>query len=195
MIFTAIGLLWLDPISGWGALAFLIIYSGLSYLGNPLLQERDLRVRTYTGGLNQFYLDALLGIVPLRPHGAERSLRRNHEGLLSDWVRASLDLSRTMITLDVIQDLIATIFVAAMVIGFLLRNGSDSSGLLLLYWLLSLPLLARSLSNLGQQYPALRSRILRLLEPLGTPEQGADIDDRAPACARRAAARRHADQL
>jgi hypothetical protein len=35
-------------------------------LAQPWLLERDLRFREYGGALTRFYMDALLGIVPIR---------------------------------------------------------------------------------------------------------------------------------
>jgi ATP-binding cassette subfamily B protein len=43
--------------------------------------------------------------------------------------------------------------------------------LLLLYWTLNLPALGQTLAEIAQQYPDQRNRILRLLEPLGAPEE------------------------
>jgi ATP-binding cassette subfamily B protein len=46
-----------------------------------------------------------------------------------------------------------------------------TSGLLLLvYWALSLPALGQDIAVIARQYPLLRNVVLRLLEPLGTPE-------------------------
>jgi ATP-binding cassette subfamily B protein len=36
----------------------------------PALIERDMRIRTHTGALARWYLDALLGLMPVRTHGA-----------------------------------------------------------------------------------------------------------------------------
>ncbi|MCI5146455.1 MAG: ATP-binding cassette domain-containing protein, partial [Candidatus Electrothrix sp. AR3] len=53
-----------------------------------------------------------------------------------------------------------------------MQSGGDSSGtLILLYWMLMLPQLGCSLGELTQLYPALRNRLLRLLEPLNAPDE------------------------
>ena len=39
-------------------------------------------MRSHVGGLSTFYLDALLGLVPLRVHGAQAAIRTQHESLL-----------------------------------------------------------------------------------------------------------------
>jgi len=35
------------------------------------LSERDLRVRSHSGALTRYYLDALLGLIAIRAHAAE----------------------------------------------------------------------------------------------------------------------------
>jgi len=47
-----------------------------------------------------------------------------------------------------------------------------------MYWTLALPGLGRSLANTAQQYPTYRNRILRLLEPLGAPEEAENTGDK-----------------
>jgi len=50
-------------------------------------------------------------------------------------------------------------------------SSQPTSGLLLLvYWALSLPALGQDIALSARQYPTLRNIVLRLLEPLGTPE-------------------------
>jgi ATP-binding cassette subfamily B protein len=53
----------------------------------------------------------------------------------------------------------------------LAQFGSSSTGLLLqIYWLLNLPALGYELALITREYPAYRSTILRVLEPLGAPD-------------------------
>ncbi len=47
--------------------------------------------------LSRFYLDALLGLVPIRNHGAERAVRTEHEGRLVEWAHANLGVYRTLV--------------------------------------------------------------------------------------------------
>ena len=47
-----------------------------------------------------FYLDALLGLVPLRVHGAQGAIRTQHESLLVEWARARLGLQRAAVALE-----------------------------------------------------------------------------------------------
>ena len=89
---SATGIIWLCPPS-----APLAVTAALASIAVPLLiqaplAERDLRVRNHVGALSRFYLDALLGLTAIRTHGAERTVRREHEGLLVEWSRAATGL-------------------------------------------------------------------------------------------------------
>jgi ATP-binding cassette subfamily B protein len=53
----------------------------------------------------------------------------------------------------------------------LTRSGAGSAPLLLAYWALNLPVLGHDVALMSQQYPTLCNVTLRLLEPLGAPEQ------------------------
>jgi hypothetical protein len=79
---TTAGIIWLAPASAPVALLALGLTLGLPLAAQPLLTERDLRIRTHVGALCRFYLGALLGLVAVRTHGAERAMRREHESLL-----------------------------------------------------------------------------------------------------------------
>jgi len=126
---------------------------------------------TIAGGLGRFYLDALLGLTAVRAHGAERTVRREHESLLVEWVRASRRLLRWVVLLEGVQFI--TGFGLA---GWLLFQSAGHAGeaggvLLLAFWALNLPVLGEEIGRLVRQYPLLRNVTLRLLEPLGAPEE------------------------
>ena len=89
LVVTVAGIIWLDRAPAVPAVVAALLAVGLPLMVQPLLTERDLRVRNHTGALSRFYLDALLGLVPVRTHRAERALRREHESLLVEWARAS----------------------------------------------------------------------------------------------------------
>ncbi|MDM8527912.1 cysteine peptidase family C39 domain-containing protein [Anaerolineales bacterium HSG24] len=174
IFFTALGVIWLDPISAPLAIVAMSVAIGMSFVVYPTLVERDLRLRTHIGALSRFYLDALLGLIPIRTHGAERAVRREHEGLLVEWARAGFDFYRFDIFSQGIEASLGWIFAVLILFSYINRGGDPGGVLLLFYWTLNLPALGVELSNLSNQYPLLRNRILRLLEPLGAPEE-ADI--------------------
>jgi ABC-type bacteriocin/lantibiotic exporter with double-glycine peptidase domain len=171
LLLTTTGIIWLAPASAPMALLAVLVAVGVPLLANPLLTERDLRVRTHVGALSRFYLDALLGLVAVRAHGAERAIRSEHEGLLVEWSRASLDLQRTAVAVEGVQSLAGFGLAAWLLFGHLARTGETAGGVLLLvYWALNLPVLGQEIALVVRQYPALRNVTLRILEPLGAPE-------------------------
>lgn len=136
------------------------------------LSERDLRICNHNGALSRFYLDALLDLVPIRTHGAERALRREHEGLLVEWMRASLGLLGAVVAVEAAEALIGFGLAAWLLFDHLSRGAEVGGVLLLVYWALSLPVLGQQIALFAQQYPAHRNITLRALEPLGAPDEG-----------------------
>jgi ABC-type transport system involved in cytochrome bd biosynthesis fused ATPase/permease subunit len=135
-----------------------------------LLTERDLRVRNHIGALSRFYLDALLGLVPVRTHRAERALRREHENLLVEWARASFSLQRLVVLVEALQGLAGFGLAAWLMLNHISRAGETGGALLLVYWALNLPGLGEEIAQVARQYPSYRSVTLRLLEPIGALE-------------------------
>jgi len=173
LAFTAAGLCWLDPGS-----APLVACAALAAVGVPavflrLMSERELLVRSHHGALSRFYFEALLGLVAVRVHGAERALRREHEGLLVEWARAGLRLARGALALRVATSLAGAGFAIALLAEHLARNGTTPAALLFGYWALALPALGEQLALVAQQAPAMRNAALRALEPLGAPTEEA----------------------
>src|SRR5439155_22714936 len=66
LLMTAAAIAWIAPSSAPVAALSAIAAVSLPLLVQPVLQERDLRVRTHTGALGRFYLDAFLGLVAVR---------------------------------------------------------------------------------------------------------------------------------
>ncbi|MDD5319094.1 MAG: ATP-binding cassette domain-containing protein [Methylococcales bacterium] len=170
--FTLAGIMLIDSASSVLALIIAALAVGLPLFAQPLLNEMDLRVRSHSGALFTFYLDALLGLVPIRTHRAEQAVSREHEGLLVEWARSSRSLIRISLFTEGLQSLICVGFVGLMLFQHFLRSGGVTGGdLLLVYWALKLPALGQRLTALAHQYPAQRNILLRLLEPLSAPEE------------------------
>jgi ATP-binding cassette subfamily B protein len=167
---TTAGIAWLAPASAPLAVLAAGLTLGLPLAVQPLLTERDLRVRTHVGALSRFYLDALLGLVAVRTHGAERAMRREHESLLVEWARASFGVQRTVVIVEGMQALLGFGLVAWLLFDYLGHGGEAGGVLLLVYWALNLPVLGQEMSLLVRQYPGHRNVTLRLLEPLGALE-------------------------
>jgi ABC-type multidrug transport system fused ATPase/permease subunit len=161
----------LDPISAPLAIVGTLIFVGFSVLTRPLLEERDLRMRTHIGALSRFYLDGLLGLIPVKTHSAERAMRRQHESQMVEWVRTGRDFYNWATYLQSIGILLYSTFAILIVMNYITKGGQSNEILLLFYWTLNLPVLGQSFANQIQQYPMQRNRVLRLLEPLSAPDE------------------------
>ena len=172
---TVAGIIWLDVRLAVPALIAAALAVALPLIVQPMLTERDLRVRDHTGALSRFYLDALLGLVPVLTHRAERALRREHESLLVEWARASFSLQRLAVWVEALQGLTGFGLAAWLMLNHISRTGETGGALLLVYWALNLPGLGEEIAQVARQYPSYRNVTLRLLEPIGALEDtGAD---------------------
>ena len=164
---------WLSPKSAPLVAVLVVAGIALPYAFQPLISERDLRLRTYEGSLSRFYLDAMLGLIPVRAHVGERVIRRQHEGLLVDWIRAGLRLQWTSILVDGLTGGVNLALAAALLYRHLAGAAATgaASALLLMYWTLQLPVLADEIAQCARQYPSLRNVALRLLEVLRAPDE------------------------
>jgi ATP-binding cassette subfamily B protein len=142
----------------------------LSLASNTYLVELDLRLRTHIGALSRFYLDALLGLIPIRTHGAERTVRREHEALLVEWTRTGYQVTWASLAVTGIQALVSTLFSIWLLLNYIAQGGTPAGVLLIFFWTLNLPILGQTLANLIQEYRLQHNRVLRFLEPLGAPE-------------------------
>jgi ATP-binding cassette subfamily B protein len=168
---TAVGVSWLDPASAIFALAGTAVFIAFSLITRPLMNESDLRFRTHTGALSRLYLDALLGLTPAKTHGAERAIRREHESLLFEWARAGRQYFNFSALVSGISAFLFSGFSILIIFNNINRGGQPNQMILLYYWTLSLPTIGQSIVELIQQYPILRNRLLRLLEPLDAPNE------------------------
>jgi ATP-binding cassette subfamily B protein len=177
LLMTTVGLVWLDPRHAPVAIVAALLGVLLPLIMQPPLAERDLRTRVHAGSLAVFYLDAFLGLVAIRAHGAERAVRREHEGLLVDWARAMRDLLRASLLVEALQALLGFGLSAWLLMSYLGRGSAADIGgaLLMVFWALNLPVIGEMLAQQTRELPTARNLALRLLEPLGAPE---DPDDR-----------------
>ena len=171
LFFTLAGIVWLDPGSTPLALLAGALTIGVPLVLIPRLSEWDLRVRNHAGALSRFYLDGLLGLFPIRTHGAQTAVRRQHESLLAEWARAYLRLRGAEVVADTAVQIAMVAMTIALLFNHLARQGLDGSVLLIVYWALKVLSLGHMLIlMISTQYPSHRNVTLRLLEPLGAPE-------------------------
>jgi ATP-binding cassette subfamily B protein len=136
-----------------------------------LLNERDLRIRNHAGALNSFYLDALLGLAPVRAHRAEKSVQGQHESLLVEWAKSLQGMINLGLGITALQAIVATALVGGLLLTHFLATGRvTGSDLLLVFWTLKIPALGGAIAGLAHQYPAQRNVLSRLLEPMSAPE-------------------------
>jgi ABC-type transport system involved in cytochrome bd biosynthesis fused ATPase/permease subunit len=172
------GLLWLDRAGASLAIALGLATLLIPFATEPVVADRDLRMRNHAGALTRFYLGGLLGLVAVRTHGAEPALTREHRERLFAWVSAARRALAAALTAEAGQTVIGFALALRLLAGFFARGragGAPDPGtaLLVVYWALSLPALGQELTALVQQIPAQRNLTLRLLEPLGAPEDDA----------------------
>lgn len=171
LVLTTIAIVWISPTNLALAILTAIFVVALPLAAQPALTERDLRMRSHAGALSRFYLDALLGLVAVRVHGASQAMRREQEQLIKEWARAGKGFYRSVTIVDTLQSLVGFGFAAALIFNHLAHSGADSTVLLLVYWAVGLPRLGQDIALLLRQYPIQRNITLRLLEPLGAPEE------------------------
>jgi ABC-type bacteriocin/lantibiotic exporter with double-glycine peptidase domain len=170
LMVTTVGIIWLDPGSAPLALILAVSMVAIPLAFQPALVERDLRMRSHSAGLARFYLDALMGLTPIRAHAAERAILREHDDRLGEWARAAWESARSAVTTEGAQALVGFLLAAWLLVHYLVSAPGSGWALLLVYWALSLPVLGQEIGFLLAQYPQHRNSTLRLIEPLGAPE-------------------------
>jgi ATP-binding cassette subfamily B protein len=170
LVFTAAAIAWIDPGSTFLAAAAAACAVGLPLAAQPVIREGDLRIRTHNGALCRFYLDALIGLAPIRSHGGARAVRREHGRVLGLWAAAALALQRNAVRVEAVHLLAAFGFAAWALLGHVGRIADAGTVLLLVYWFLNLPAIGEEIALVAWQYPMQRNTALRALEPLGAIE-------------------------
>jgi ABC-type bacteriocin/lantibiotic exporter with double-glycine peptidase domain len=169
LLLTAAGVIWLDPGAAPLVIAVMLVSVGLNLAIQPALAERDMRVQNHAGALSCYYLDAFLGLVPLRAHRAEHAFRRRHEEQLGEWTQAEFSVQRLVVWVEALQFFSGFGLAAWILLDHISRSGDFASILLLVYWVLNLPFISQEIAEVAWQYPMLRNKTLRLLEPLSAP--------------------------
>ncbi|MEI8393897.1 MAG: ATP-binding cassette domain-containing protein [Rhodospirillaceae bacterium] len=182
MLFVALGIIVIFPDGLAAALAVLAVALGAVVLHQPLVQEHEMRQRTYAGALTRFYLDALRGLVPLRSHGAERAMRNEQEQMVVEWGGSGARLVRGRTWISGAAFALITLITVWLVRGYIADFGETSAVIVLLYLSMQMPRYGEELVVAAQQYPLIRITILRLLEPLAaSPESSARYPDETAA--------------
>jgi ATP-binding cassette subfamily B protein len=170
LVVTVAGITWLDPAGAPWALLAAAGSAAIPMSFLPTLAERDMKTRTHEGAIARFYLDALLGLSPIRTHGAERAVAREHESLLVEWARSARAMVAAYVSADLAQSLVGTLLAAGLLFRYVRAGGDPSGVILLVYWALAIPMLGQEIGLVLRQLPGHRNTTLRLLEPLGAAE-------------------------
>jgi ABC-type bacteriocin/lantibiotic exporter with double-glycine peptidase domain len=184
---TAVALIWAAP-GAWSiALALTAATLLLPLLAQKLFVEPDLRVQSHAGALSSFILNALLGLTPIRIHGAERSLRRGQEVLLVEWTKARYWLQALSVGFEGVLMLTSYALVVLLVYSYLETSERASLVLLVVFWALRFPILGQRLLVLTRAFPSAMNRVRRLLDIIGQIEPeparrpaAADLELRSP---------------
>ena len=181
LVATTAGIVWLDP-RGWPlALSAAVASIAVSWIARRPMAESSMRLRTQASALDRFYLDALLGVTPVRAHNAERAVRREHESLLVEWARTARAVHAQSLGVQGVQLVTSTVLVITLVGAYVGRGGSTAALLLLVFWALRVPALGHELTLALVAFRDLRNVAARLFAPLGAPEAPApSADDPIP---------------
>ncbi len=171
LAFTGAGIIWLEPRTAPFVLPAMAAAILPVFGAQSLLVERDLRTRTHSAALTRFYLDAMLGLFAIRAHNAERTVRQEQEKLLGEWAEAALRLQRAVVSVEAVQLALTFGLIIVLLLTRPLEGIAVGQVLLIAYWALNLPVLGQQIATLARQYPAYRNLTLRVLEPLGAPEE------------------------
>ncbi|RKI20498.1 ATP-binding cassette domain-containing protein [Corallococcus sp. AB030] len=160
-------LIWAAPHAWHIVLALAAVTLLVPLVAQKLLFEPDLRVQMHSGALSGFTLNALVGLTPIRIHGAERSLRRAQETLLVSWTKARYWLQTLSVGFE--GGLMLGSYGLVMLLVYSYLEGTDRASLVLLvvYWALRFPILGQRLMMLSRAFPNAMNRVRRLLDVIG----------------------------
>jgi ABC-type bacteriocin/lantibiotic exporter with double-glycine peptidase domain len=164
---TAAALVWAAPDAWIIAVALTAATLFLPLFAQGLFFEPDMRVQTHAGALSSFILNALLGLTPIRIHGAERSLRRGQEALLVEWTKSRFWLQGLSVGFEGVLLVISYGLVVLLVYSYLETSQRASLVLLVVFWSLRLPILGQRLLVLTRIFPSAMNRVRRLLDIIG----------------------------
>jgi ABC-type bacteriocin/lantibiotic exporter with double-glycine peptidase domain len=167
VVATAGALLWAAPHAWPIILGLTAATLVLPSLAQSLFFEPDMRVQTHAGALSGFVLNALVGLTPIRIHGAERSLRRGQEALLVEWTKARFWLQTLSVGFEGLLMLTSYALVVWLVYSYLESSQRASLVLLVVFWALRFPILGQRLLVLTRAFPSAMNRVRRLLDIIG----------------------------
>jgi len=166
MVIIAVGMIVIYPRGAFWVLALAGSMIAIPLMSQPALLERDLRMRTHAAALAGFYLDSLLGLLPVRAHAGELAMVGEHGLRLREWAKSAWQITRATVRVEMATLVVGFVLCAALLHSYLAHGQGTGWSILLLYWGVGIPLLGQEIAFLLRQYPLSRNIVLRLLEPL-----------------------------
>lgn len=170
ILFTAVGIIWLEPNGAWLVILLVAFTVAWPYLTQPVMAERSFGLAQENNNLSRIYLDALLGVVPVRVHSAEKNVWRRHQSMLVGWVQANLNYFYFAAMVQVAGLLTTTALTVGIVLNYVYSQGELGAILLISFWAISIPSLGQRLVEATQEYLQKRAIVQMLLQPLSMPD-------------------------
>ena len=175
LLVTAGCIIWMEPSNAPLVCLSVVYLVGAVRVAFPFVGIPSYRVVLHVNALNHFYLDALLGLLPTRTHGAERAIRREHESKLVDLLHADVRLSQRLGLFFLLLTMGSAAITIGIVFNYVAHGGSSTNLLLLTYWALDIPVLSEAIGGAIIQYlRSSRTTVQSLCQVLDSPEEAAD---------------------
>lgn len=170
IFFTAAGVIWLEPSGSWIVILLILFTVTWPYFTQPLITQHSLGLAQENNTLGRIYLDALLGVMPVRVHSAESTVWRRHQSLLVDWVQINLNYFSFTTIVQVTGLLITTTLTVGIVLNYVYGKGEIGAILLISFWAINIPVLGQRLVESMQEYLQKRAIVQMLMQPLNIPD-------------------------
>jgi ABC-type bacteriocin/lantibiotic exporter with double-glycine peptidase domain len=170
VIFTLVGIFWLDPKAGFVAGSLVLVLLLCGNLLQKILQELVSRAETQSGALNMLYFDSLKGLSVIRSHAAQQTFATESEIQLRRWGDTYYQVQNKQAMALLGMDLLALLCIAALMYSKTLSANALAPSLLWFYWLLRLPFMVKYLNSLLLQIPNYRLVVSQFSELLHATE-------------------------
>lgn len=173
VIFTLIGILWLDVVAGLFACAMATLLLIASVFWQKRLHDSVAISETQAGVINMFYFDSLKGLKTIRSHAAQTTFENEQEIQLSRWGATHYDYRKKQTRALLFLDLFALLSLAGLMLSKTVStNAIDTMtpSVLWFYWIMRLPYLVKHLSLLIMDLPQFKITLSLYTELLDATE-------------------------
>jgi ABC-type bacteriocin/lantibiotic exporter with double-glycine peptidase domain len=173
VLFTLLGIFWLDTTAGVVASGLVVIMLLCSGLLQKVLQELACRADIQSGLLGMFYFDSLRGLRVIRSHAAQQTFEAETEIQLRRWGETNYQGQSKQSFALLAMDLVSLLCIAGLMFSKVVPADAIAPSLLWFYWLLRLPFMVKHLSSLLLQIPDCRLVLSLFVELL----QATEVED------------------